>query len=37
VPAQILGRQPDQLAVLVQSLRHRLQLAADLVPGEEIE
>ena len=35
--AQILRRQPDQLAMLVQPLRHRLQLAADLVLGEEIE
>src|SRR5271165_983533 len=35
--AQILGRQPDELAMLVQPLRHRLQLAADLVLGEEIE
>ena len=37
VSAQILGRQPDELAMLVQPLRHRLQFAADLVPGEEIE
>ena len=37
VSAQILGRQPEQLAMLVQPLRHRLQLAADLVLGEEIE
>ena len=35
--AQILRRQPDELAMLVQPLRHRLQLAADLVFGEEIE
>ena len=37
MPAQILRHQPDQLAMLVQPLRHRLQLAADLVIGEEIE
>jgi hypothetical protein len=37
VSAQILGRQPDELAMLVQSLRHRLQLPADLVLSEEIE
>ena len=37
VSAQILRRQPDQLAMLVQPLRHRLQLAADLVIGEQIE
>ena len=35
--AQILRRQPDEIAMLVQPLRHRLQFAADLVPGEEIE
>ena len=35
--AQILRRQPDELAMLVQPLRHRLQLAANLVVGEEIE
>ena len=35
--AQILRRQPDELAMFVQPLRHRLQLAADLVIGEEIE
>jgi hypothetical protein len=37
VSAQILGCQPDQLAMLVQPPRHRLQLAADLVLSEEIE
>jgi len=37
VPAQILLRQADELAMLVQPLRHRLQLAPDLVIGEEIE
>jgi hypothetical protein len=35
--AQILGHQREELAMLVQPLRHRLQLAADLVLGEEIE
>ena len=37
VSAQILGRQPDQFAMLVQPLRHRFQLAADLVSGKEIK
>ena len=37
VSAQIPGRQPDELAMLVQPPRHGLQLAADLVTGEEIE
>jgi len=37
VSAQILPRQPDELAMLVQPLRHRPQLPADLVIGEEIE
>ena len=37
MPAQILRNQPDALAILVQPLGHRLQFAADLVPGEEIE
>ena len=33
--AQILGCEPDQLAMLVQPLRHRLQLAADFVPAKK--
>ena len=37
VPAQVRRDQAEQLAMLVQPLRHRLQLAADLVSGEEIE
>jgi hypothetical protein len=37
VPAQVPCDQAEQLAVVVQSLRHRLQLTADLVPGEQIE
>ena len=37
VAAQILRRQTGELAMLVQPLRHRLQLSADLVIGEEIE
>jgi hypothetical protein len=37
VAAQILRRQTDELAMLVQPLRQRLQLSADLVIGEEIE
>jgi hypothetical protein len=36
-PAQILRCQPDEIAMLVQPERHRPQLAADLVLGEEIE
>ena len=35
--APILGHQPDEFAMLVQPLRHRLQLAPDLVLGEQIE
>ena len=34
---QTLGHEPEELAMLVQLLRHRLQLTADLVLGEEIE
>ena len=37
VPTQIPHPQLDKFAMLVQPLRHRLQLAADLVSGEEIE
>ena len=37
VLAQILRRPPDEFAMLVQSLRHCFQLAADLVIGKEIE
>ena len=37
VSAQILRRPPDEFAMLVQSLRHCFQLAADLVIGKEIE
>ena len=37
VSAQILRRQPDELAMLVEPLLHRLQLTPDLVIGEEIE
>ena len=37
MPAQILRHKPNELAMLVQPLRHRLQLAADLVIGEKIE
>jgi hypothetical protein len=36
-PAQILPHPCEELAMLVQPSRHRLQLAADLVFGEEIE
>jgi hypothetical protein len=35
--AQILRRQTDEFAMLVQPPQHRLQLATDLVFGEEIE
>ena len=38
MPAQISSATgPMELSVLVQPLRHRLQFAANLVPGEEIE
>ena len=37
VSARILRRQPDELAMLVQPLRYRLQLPADLVIDEQIE
>src|SRR5208337_2617682 len=37
MPAQIVRHQPDQLAMLVEPLRHPFQLATDLVIGEEIE
>jgi hypothetical protein len=37
VPAQVRRDQARQLAMVVQPRRHRLQLTADLVPGEEIE
>ena len=37
VAAQVLRHQPEQRAMRIQPLRHRLQLAADLVPGEDIE
>ena len=37
MPEQILRHQPDELAILAQPLEPRLQFAADLVPGEEIE
>jgi len=37
MPAQILRHRPDELAVLIQPLGHRLQFAANLVLGEEIE
>ena len=37
VPTQIPHPQLDKFAMLVQPLRHCLQLAADLVSGEEIE
>ena len=36
-PDQIAGHQAKQFAMLVQPSRHRLQLAADLVCGEDIE
>jgi hypothetical protein len=37
VPAQVRRDQARQLAMVIQPRRHRLQLTADLVPGEEIE
>ena len=35
--AQVGRDQAEQLAMVIDPRRHRLQLAADLVPGEEIE
>ena len=37
VPTQVRHDQTAELAVIVEPRRHRLQLAADLVLGEEIE
>src|SRR6202043_1034031 len=37
VAAQIAGHQAHQPALTVQPLRDRLQLAADLVPGKDLE
>jgi hypothetical protein len=37
VPAQVRHDQTGQLAVIIEPGGHRLQLTADLVPGEEIE
>ena len=37
VPAQVRRDQAGQLAMVIEPRRHRLQLAADLVPGKEIE
>ena len=37
VVAQVLRHQAKHRAMRIQPLRHRLQLAADLVPGEDIE
>jgi hypothetical protein len=36
-PTQVSRHQAKQIAMLIQPLRHRLQLAADLVRGEKIE
>jgi hypothetical protein len=36
-PAQVLRHLGDQRRMLVQPPRHRLQLTADLVSGEQIE
>ena len=36
-PNQIARHQAKQIAMLIQPLRHRLQLVADLVRGENIE
>jgi hypothetical protein len=37
MPAQVRRDHAEQRAVLIQPRRHRLQLAADLVPREPIE
>ena len=37
VPAQVRRDQAGQLTVVIEPRRHRLQLTADLVSGEEIE
>ena len=37
VAVQVLRHRPEQRAMRIQPLRHRLQLAADLVPGKDIE
>src|SRR6185436_12012949 len=37
LPPQVLRHQSKQVAMAVQPFRHRLQLAADLVSGKEIE
>jgi hypothetical protein len=37
VPAQVRRDQAEQLAVVIQPLRHRLQLTTDLVSGEQSE
>jgi hypothetical protein len=37
VSAQVRRDQAGQLAMVIEPRRHRLQLAADLVPGEQIE
>jgi hypothetical protein len=36
-PDQVSGHLGEQIVMLVQPLRHRLQLVADLVRGENIE
>jgi hypothetical protein len=37
MPAQVRRDQAEQRTVLIQPCRHRLEFAADLVPGEQIE
>jgi hypothetical protein len=37
MPAQVPRHQPEQITMLIQPLRHRLQFTADLVFGEKIE
>jgi hypothetical protein len=37
MPAQVACHQPEQIAMLIQPLRHRLQFTTDLVFGEKIE
>src|SRR5262245_65750617 len=36
-PHQVTGHHPKQIAMLVEPLRHRLQLVADLMRSENVE
>ncbi len=37
MPAQVARHQPEQITMLIQPLRHRLQFTTDLVFGQKIE